>query len=448
MLEISENKLKMEQEQEQFYALRTLKTPGLGRLLAKVLIVIVAITFLILFLPWQQNIRGTGTVTTLRPENRPQTIESAIAGRIIDWRVREGQFVKKGDTILLLAEIKEKYFDPLLLSRLTQQIVAKEASVEAKKAKNEALESQIRALNQSRVIKLNQAKNKIDQAKLKLESDSIGFVAEKVAFDNQANLYVRNKQLYEARNIPLTKFQEIESKYEQARAKVITAENKWWQSKAELEVIQADVAGIQADYLDKISKAQSDLSSTLSDLYDTEGSLVKMQNEYANMEVRNQQYTVIAPQSGFVVKTLQSGIGETIKEGEAVATILPDTEDQAAEMFIKAMDLPFIREGRKVRIQFDGWPVLQFSGWPNVSVGTFGGVVQVIDRVESQPGMFRILISPDPTDEEWPHQIRMGSGIKGWVMLNDVPIWFELWRQLNGFPPTIYQTSTQTAPKK
>lgn len=438
----------MEQEQEQFYALKTLKTPGLGRLLAKVLIVTVGIAFLILFLPWQQNIRGTGAVTTLRPENRPQTIESAIAGRIIDWKVKEGQFVEKGDTILRLAEIKEKYFDPLLLSRLSQQIAAKEASVVAKKAKNEALETQIQALNQSKSIKLIQAKNKIDQAILKLESDSIGFVAEKVAFENQENLYIRNKLLYEAGNIPLTKFQEIESKYEQARAKVVSAENKWWQSMAELEVIQADVAGIQADYLDKISKAQSDLSSTLSDLYDTEGALVKMQNELTNMEVRNEQYTVIAPQSGYLVKALQSGIGETIKEGEAVATIMPDTEDQAAEMFIKAMDLPFISEGRKVRIQFDGWPSLQFSGWPNVSVGTFGGVVQVIDRVESQPGMFRILISPDPDDEEWPHQIRMGSGIKGWVMLNDVPIWFELWRQLNGFPPTIYQSSTQSSPKK
>ena len=114
------------------------------------------------------------------------------------------------------------------------------------------------------------------------------------------------------------------------------------------------------------------------------------------------------------------------------------------------MDLPFISTGRKVRIEFDGWPSLQFSGWPNASVGTFGGIVSVIDRVDSKPGSFRILVAPDPDTEAWPEQIRMGSGIKGWVMLNDVPIWFELWRQLNGFPPSIYenqQTTTNTSKK-
>lgn len=439
MLNISNNKDADFLKEGDFYSLRTLKTPGMGRLLARVLLVIGGISFLAMFLPWQQNIRGTGSLTAFHPKNRPQTVETAIAGRIINWNKREGEFVNFGDTILTLAEVKEKFFDPKLLERLAAQITAKESGLEAKRAKQEALENQVAALRQGRIMKLRQAENKLKQATLKLQSDSIGFEAEQVNYRNATNIFERNKKRYEAGNISLTKFQEMESKYQADNAKVISAENKWLQSQAELINVRVNLSAIEAEYQDKISKSQSDLSATIADIYDSEANLSKMRNEYSNMEIRNQQYQIIAPQSGYLVKALKAGIGETIKEGEAVATIMPETNDKAAEMYVKAMDLPFISQGRPVRIQFDGWPALQFSGWPNVSVGTFGGIVSVIDRVESKPGYFRILVTPDPDQEDWPEQLRMGSGIKGWVMLNDVPIWYELWRQLNGFPPSIYE---------
>lgn len=439
MLKISEHIDIPEMDEGEFYSLRTLKTPGMGRLLAKVLLVIIGITTISLFLPWQQNIRGAGTLTALMPENRPQTIETTIAGRIIDWKVQEGQFVSKGDTILSLAEVKEKYFDPLLLERLTLQIEAKKSGLEAKNSKREALNNQITALYQAKETKLQQGVNKLKQAEFKLASDSANYEAEKVRYSNAGNTFNRNKNRYDAGNISLTKFQELESKFQESYAKVVESENKWLQSKAELINTRVNLTAIEAEYQDKISKAQSDLAATISDIYDTRGSLTKMQNEYANMEIRNDQYQIIAPQSGYLVKALKAGIGETIKEGEAVATIMPETSDKAAEMYIKAMDLPFVSVGREARIEFDGWPALQFSGWPNVSVGTFGGIVSVIDRVESKPGYFRILVTPDPNQENWPEQLRMGSGTKGWVMLNDVPIWFELWRQLNGFPPSMYE---------
>lgn len=438
MLNISEDRINKVIQEDQFYSLRTLKAPILGRMFARVLIVFILVSVAALFLPWQQNIRGTGLLTALNPGNRPQTVESAIAGRIIKWHISEGQFITKGDTILTLAEVKEKYFDPELLMRLSQQISAKESSLEAKDEKRKALTNQISALESARRVKLNQVRNKIEQAALKLQNDSMAYEAEKISFENSKNIFTNNKSRYEAGNIPQNKFREIETKFQESRAKIVSAENKWFQSQSQQAITLADVAGLEAEYLDKISKAQSDLNSTLADLFDTQGSIAKLKNEYANMRIRNDQYQILAPQTGYLVKALKSGLGETIKEGEAVATIMPETNDMASEMYIKAMDLPFIDRNRKVRIQFDGWPAIQFSGWPNVSVGTFGGIVQVIDRVDSKGGKFRILVKPDPDDEPWPDQLRMGSGIKGWVMLDNVPIWFELWRQLNGFPPSIY----------
>lgn len=430
---------KKEITKTELYTLKTLKTPDAGAILAKWLMGSMAVFFIVLFLPWQQNIRGNGKVTAFTPEHRPQSIESAIAGRIASWKIREGQFVNNGDTILTLSEIKEKYFDPQLLTRLKEQLKAKESSIYSKRSKADALVQQVRALRDALSVKYEQAENKLAQSKLKLISDSVDYLAQKVRFSNFENQYNRNKSLYEAGNIALTKFQDIESKLQEARMKVVSAENKFLQSKAEVINVRINLTGVQAEYQDKISKAESGLNSTLSEIYDGEGSLAKLKNEYANMEIRNQQYQIIAPQSGYIVRTMRAGIGETIKEGEAVATIMPSDPDITVEMFVMAMDVPLLSKGRKVRIEFDGWPALQFSGWPSVSVGTFGGVVKVIDYVNSKTGEFRILVTPDPELEPWPDRLRMGSGTKGWVMLDSVPIWYELWRQLNGFPPSLYE---------
>ncbi|MEJ2005089.1 MAG: HlyD family efflux transporter periplasmic adaptor subunit [Cyclobacteriaceae bacterium] len=425
--------------EHQLYTLKTLRTPSAGRQLARILMGIGAVFFVMLFVPWQQNIRGTGQVTAFMPGNRPQLIESAIAGRISDWKIREGQFVNKGDTILTLTEIKADYFDPELLTRLQEQVTGKRDGINSKKAKADALRNQVVALRQALEVKYEQAQNKLLQTELKLVSDSVDFEAEKIRFNNFRNQYERNKNLYEAGNIALTKFQDIESKFQESRMKVVSSENKYLQTKAELINARVNLAGVQAEYQDKISKAESNLNSTLAEINDADVSLAKLRNEYANMEIRNQQYQIVAPQSGYLVRAIRNGIGETIKEGDPVATIAPSNPDMAVEMYVRAMDVPLISRDRKVRIEFDGWPALQFSGWPSVSIGTFGGVVQVIDYVNTKNGMFRILVTPDPADEPWPEQLRLGSGTKGWVMLDDVPVWYEIWRQLNGFPPTLYE---------
>lgn len=447
MLNISNDDIKNVLDDDQFYSLRTLKTPHLARNLARVLMVLSTLVVMGLFLPWQQNIRGSGTLTAFDPANRPQTIESAIAGRISSWRIREGQFVTQGDTILTLSEVKEKYFDPNLLQRTLEQIAAKESSIESKVKKKQALENQISALEKGMRIKLTQTKNKLDQARLKVTSDSIKYASEQIAYDNSLAIFNRNKLLYEAGNISQNKFNDMESKMQLHKAKLVSAQNQWVQTQSEAAIAEADLAGFEAQYLEKISKSKSDLNNTLADLYDAQGSLSKLRNHYSNLTIRNDQYTIIAPQSGYMVRALKSGLGETIKEGEAVATIMPANSDLCAEMYIKAMDLPFISAGRKVRVQFDGWPSIQFSGWPNASVGTFGGIVSTIDRTDSKAGKFRILVTPDPDEEEWPEQLRVGSGIKGWVMLDNVPVWFELWRNLNGFPPRLYTESEENGMK-
>jgi len=160
-------------------------------------------------------------------------------------------------------------------------------------------------------------------------------------------------------------------------------------------------------------------------------------------------YCIKAPQSGYVNRALQSGIGETIKEGTSIVSIMPSDYEIAVETYVEPIDLPLLKKGEKVRVWFDGWPTIVFSGWPNMSYGTFGGKIVAIENFISDNGKYRVLIAPDKGETAWPKQLSIGAGAQTVALLNNVPVWFEIWRVLNGFPPNYYkQKEGKTKEKK
>ena len=237
-------------------------------------------------------------------------------------------------------------------------------------------------------------------------------------------------------------------KLQETQAKPRSQENTLLASKNEIINATVEINRLQAEYTDKISKAQSDMFTAQSNQFDSEAQVTKLENEYTNYEIRSQMYYIRAPQSGYINKALQGGIGETFKEGDRLVGIMPSDYSLAVETFVAPIDLPLIHIGEKVRIQFDGWPAIIFSGWLNVSYGTYGGKVVAIETFISSNGKYRVLLAPDPDDHPWPEDIRVGSGANTLALLEDVPIWFELWRQLNGFPPNYYQPEEGMAQNK
>ncbi len=151
---------------------------------------------------------------------------------------------------------------------------------------------------------------------------------------------------------------------------------------------------------------------------------------------RQSTQLVIAPRDGAIVSVQAGDKATLVRSGQVVATLAPSDVDLAAEVYVSGLDAPLIEPGHKIRLEFEGWPAVQFSGWPAVAVGTFGGIVASVDPSVSPNGRFRILVKEDP-DDPWPDEryLRLGSQVKGWVLLNTVPLGYELWRQLNRFPP-------------
>ncbi|MFN8355401.1 MAG: HlyD family efflux transporter periplasmic adaptor subunit [Spirosomataceae bacterium] len=451
MLNISKHRVNDQVMQEfELHSLDTLSTPRTAIILKRWLTIILVVLLVVLFLPWQQNINGKGDLTTLTPQDRPQNIQNAIAGRIERWHVREGQLVAKGDTLIEISEIKDDYFDPNLPLRLQEQVTAKNDAIASYQSQVGASDNQISALKANLQFSLQKARNKVKQGMAKVISDSTDVEAEKLQLSIAQTRLDRGEDQLKEGIVSLNEVESRRLKLREVQAKVVSLQNKLIVSRQELINARIELSSVEADYQEKIAKASSDRSKALSSLADGENELSKLKNKATNVEVRRSQYVIRAPQNGYVVKTLKAGVGETIKEGESIIILQPSSPQKAVEMYIRATDVPLVKIGDEVRLQFDGWPALVFSGWPSVTVGTFGGTVNVIDMVNSKNGEYRILVTPKKgsKEEDWPKQLRIGSGVYGWVMLRDVPVWYEIWRQLNAFPPNLTEEPKDETTKK
>ena len=448
MLNISSNSINQDFNQEDHESLRHVNALGTKNTFKRIMIVFLLASIVMMFLPWTQNIRSGGNVTTLKPDQRPQVVPSVIGGRIEKWFVQEGDYVNKGDTILYISEIKDDSFDPLLLNRTEEQLNAKELSVASYKDKVVALNNQIGALRETLTLKLEQAENKVMQSELKVKSDSMDLQAAIINSNIAEKQFERLEKLYQDGLKSLTDLENRKNKMQEAQAKLISAENKLLTSRNELINAKVELSSITAQYTEDISKAESDKYTALSNQFDAEAMVNKLKNQYSNYSIRNGFYYITAPQNGYITKALQVGIGETIKEGSPIVSIMPADFSLAVQLYVDPIDLPLIEKGQHVRIQFDGWPAIVFSGWPNTSYGTYGGEVFAIDNFISDNGKFRVLVKPDPKDHEWPSALRVGGGTNNMMLLKEVPIWYELWRQINGFPPDYYTTEKNNSSPK
>ncbi|MCG8577205.1 MAG: HlyD family secretion protein [Flavobacteriales bacterium] len=448
MLNITDNRIHTNIKAKNFNSLNLVEGKKSGKVALRLIIGFFLLSLIILFLPWTQNVSSKGTITTLRPDQRPQSIHTIIPGRIEEWYIQEGDFVKKGDTLVLLSEVKDSYFDPDLLERTENQIKSKELSVDSYSEKIVALEDQISGLNKKRLLEVEQAENKLLQAQLLVTSDSIDFEAAKLKHETATNQYKRTKKMQAKGLKSLTDLENKELSMQNALAYLISAENKLLSSRNKVINAEIELNSIEIKYRNEISKAQSDKFTAMSSKYNAEADLLKKESEYTNYSIRSSQYYITAPQDGYITKTIQSGIGETLKDGEEIATIMPANYELVVEMYVDPIDLPLIRKGQHVRLQFEGWPAIVFSGWPNTSYGTYGGVVYAIDNFASMNGKYRVLVAPDPEDHPWPEALRVGSSTSNMLLLDEVPIWYELWRKINDFPPNYQAKPVESKKEK
>lgn len=398
----------------------------------------------ILFLPWTQNVSSKGSLTTRNQQDRPQELNSLVPGRVVKWNVKEGDFVQEGDIILQLEESKEEYLDPLLLQRTSEQIQAKGQSERNYEGKAGASAQQVRALEAAKNAKIRELDIKSNQQSLKVRSLQAKLKAQSTKMDISQKQQLRSVELYEKGLISLTDLETAQNKFQQSSAAYTEVQLEISKVQQEVARLAVEQQTVQQDYNSKISKSNSEQFQALSSAASARADAAKLNNQYGTYQSRRELFTVRAPQAGQIADARISGIGELIKQGEHIVDIIPDNRAFAAELFFKPTDITLLQVGQKVSLQFDGFPSIVFSGWPGASYGIFFGEVVAIEDNVNDKGLYRALVIPQEGDEkEWPEQLRMGTGIRAITLLNDVPVWYELWRNLNGFPPDFYSAKTK-----
>jgi multidrug resistance efflux pump len=378
--------------------------------------------------PWQQSAAGSGRVVAFSALEREQLIEAPIEGRIVGWWVYEGSRVRAGEKLVELSDN-----DPEILTRLGRERDAVMARLEAARAQAGAYQRQIEALESSRSLGLEAADAKIRMAENKVKAAENKITAAEAALRASKLNLGRQKQLAQEGLASDRTFELADFSFAKDKTEVFVA-------KAELEGARADVLGqkagrekVNADAIAKIESARSYVEKARSDA-------AKAEEELAKVEVRLSRQTnmiVRAPRDGTIVRVLAREGGEWVKSGDPLLLLVPDTDARAVELWVDGNDASLISPGRHVRLQFEGWPAIQFTGWPSVAVGTFGGTVAFVDAVANAQGKFRVVVVPE--EHQWPstQYLRQGVRAHGWILLNEVTLGFEIWRQLNGFPPAV-----------
>lgn len=404
--------------------------------LAKLLLVLLAVSILgMMFLPWQQTSRGTGSVVAYAPQERQQTIDAPAKGviaRIGDGLV-EGSTVKRGDFILEIQPFAANKVEQL--RGQLNDLKTKEGSLAVKA---EAQLQMVAGYTEARDFAVSAAEAMVEAAKAKLESKEQllpGYDAKqkqaKQNFERQASLARQG----------LKPAKEIEK-----------LRKEWDVSKSDVASIKQDVLSLKNELTSKRDQveekrrlAQTKIDYAKAMYQDAIGGAATTRKEVREVEMKlgeTDRLLVHAPRDGTIYRMPLYELGQAIKEGEALLTLIPDSTQNAVELMISGNDLPFVQLKQEVRLQFEGWPSVQVAGWPSTAVGTFEGKVASIDNTDNGKGEYRILVIPtDDPDLPWPEDskrfLRQGVRANGWVQLRKVRLGYEIWRQMNGFPVEI-----------
>lgn len=411
-------------------ALAAARSPRYARLLAGILGALLAAVLLALaIVPWQQTAFGSGQLIAYAPLDRQQTIDAPLEGRVVSWYVREGTTVRPGDPIVRLTDN-----DPEIIGRLRQEQTALQTRLDAARERADRLADRVSDLEASRRSgvagagsRTQMARDRVASADQAVSAAQAKVETARVNLDRQQALFAQG--LASRRALELARLDLAQAVADRERSAMALSA-----ARSEVGAFTSEQSRLGTDLGAAISEAQGALAAARAEAANVQAELVRVQTRQA----RQQAQEVRATQAGTIMRLLVASGNQIVKAGDPLAIIVPEADVRAVEVWVRGYDAPFVRVGLTARVQVEGWPAVQVVGWPSVAVGTFPARVAVVDAAADDQGRLRALLVPDPPDA-WPSEqfLRQGLQARGWILLNQVPLGFELWRQFNGFPPGV-----------
>lgn len=423
----------------QYKALEKIKISKIVKKIWLITFLLIVLLIAILFLPWQQNIKGYGELIAYNPEERPYKVYAPISGFIEKFLVKEDIFVKKGTPLVIMRDLDKNYFENLdkIKKNIQRQLKNLQINLSLLQNKKENLKENLK-------IGLNVYNNKMKKIQNKIKSLENKSVSLKKNLEITKINYERIKKLYKEGIESKRKFELEENKFIKAK---IDYENNILEikiQKRELEITKQEREKFKREATNKILETKKQIQ-------DTKLKIQKLNEELTKINIKISRYktaTIYAKEDGFIVRILKNDKNQYIKKGEPLFIFSPSYKSRAILVKFRPLDMPLVKKGLPVRIQFEGWPALQIPGWPRISVGTFSGHIEKVDPLPQKDGGFYAFVVEDFKDE-WPDKENLKIGTKAtvWVRLSTVPIWYEIWRQVNAFPPKMVNLKPEEAKK-
>ncbi|MEX0828837.1 MAG: HlyD family efflux transporter periplasmic adaptor subunit [Nitrospirales bacterium] len=396
------------------------------------------------FVPWTQTITAQGQLSAYSPAERPQEVHAPLDGRIATWHINEGMAVKKHDLILELADVDSRFLAPDLLERLDQSMQALKERRETALTRSQLLSQQLEEMTKLTDATTGSADSRVQEAAQRIQSFKQRLAAAKIAAQT-AHLNLQRSHILEADGLLSRRELELAIQAEAAaQAELKASEAALQEVTQSRQALTHGRAQIEAELVQRILNIRSQRAATLGEAAQASKELADLALTRSNAAQRQTASRITAPIDGTVVRMTQMGTGEIVKQGASLFTIVPDTATRAVEMWAEPLDAPLLTPGRNVRLMFHGIPTIPLPSWPELMAGTFDGKILVVDQTSDVQKRFRFWVVPDPEAATWPpqSQIRQGTQVMGWVLLNRVPLWYELWRRVNLFPADYQEQSS------
>lgn len=393
----------------------------------------------LLMLPWEQTTKGEGKLIAYYPSERDYTIHAPISGFIKGYEVEEDQFVKEGELLFEMHDLDANYLDKL-------HEIGDNLNTQQQNAQNslKLLEQQ-----EANLVANLQTGKEIQERKIAQIEDSL------------LTLQNRQKEMQNSFNVSQKNHERIKTLYEEgieSQRSYELAHNEFIRLSAILDTTAVNIQreqkalDIQIKERERFIKEQENAIRALQNQLITAQNRVKaIDRELTNASInisRNQNAQVYATKDGYPVRILKNDKDRYVKVGDPLIHFSPKITKRAVLVGVRAIDMPLIKKGLKVRIQFHGWPSLQVSGWPTITYGTFAGVVDKIDPIAHEEGLFYAYVTETP-EEPWPDNevLKVGTTASAWIRLSTVQIWYEIWRLHNALPLKMLYPSDKAEKK-
>lgn len=353
-----------------------------------------------------------GAFLALAPYTRKATAEGALlpdrglirivpseAASVVERRVQEGQRVRRGDTLFVLALDRPRLAAPVQAD-VRRSLDDRERSLQdAARQQGQLAASQGTALDR-RLLALDAEATQIERER--------ALQRQRLVLAEQA----------------LARLEQLRAEQFIAEAQVLAKKDEVVAVRAQLQAMERQRATLDRERAQLEGERRNLPLQSRSTLGAIERERAALAREAAEQDA-DRQLVVRAPQDGQVAAVLAEP-GQAVSPASALATLVPEGAVLQAQVFAPSSAIGFVKPGQAVRLRIDAYPyakfgalhgqVLQVSHAPLAAADLATQAVAVVPR--GGQALFRITVALDPqAAAAWPHPLTPGLRLQADLML-------------------------------